>query len=236
VPAIDRTSLKALFENGDLPTASNFIDLIDTPLVLSASTGTALHSTACFTASPGLAIAQSGSVITYAYERQNGACAFLLVPVDGIIGNSATISASVASTPGVYRFYLDKKISVATVYFNLITACNAACGGVGIYSNNGASLLVNAAGQSLSPLGVRTVTLSSSVTLDPGYYLYAWISDIAGPDFAGVANSGLQNAITFNAGVAGLGRGGTGTNGSLPTTVGTIASGTLNVPFAKFQG
>lgn len=59
----NRSALYLLYQNGDIPNASNFQDLIDTPLWISASGQTALEGSASFQAGNGVTLTQTGSVI-----------------------------------------------------------------------------------------------------------------------------------------------------------------------------
>ena len=61
--AISRDALKLLYETGDRPTQSNFADLIDSPLVISASGQPELHSSASLQAGTNITLTQTGSTI-----------------------------------------------------------------------------------------------------------------------------------------------------------------------------
>jgi len=63
--AVDRDTLKTYFETGDRPTQSQFTNLIDSPLTLSASLGAPIHSSACLQAASTISITQTGSVIRF---------------------------------------------------------------------------------------------------------------------------------------------------------------------------
>src|SRR3990170_5285603 len=106
-----RTTLKGYFETGDVPTQAQFADLVDSAMIVSASGGTDLHSTACFqAASPALEITQSGSVIKYNYGTQIGACSFWMAPIP--IVADANASNSTASSVYLTRFFLPIRLAV----------------------------------------------------------------------------------------------------------------------------
>ena len=63
--AVDRGTLKTYFETGDRPTQTQFTNLIDSPLVISASEQPALHSSVSLQAASTVTLTQTGSVIKF---------------------------------------------------------------------------------------------------------------------------------------------------------------------------
>lgn len=72
MPKTDRVTLKSYFETNDRPTQSQFIDLIDSSIDISASGQPALQSTASLQAGTNIALTQTGSVIKIAVSGSSG--------------------------------------------------------------------------------------------------------------------------------------------------------------------
>ena len=178
--------------------------------------------------------AQFVDLIDSSVPLQTGACACFILPE--LWGTTVNVIPTTASLVAVYRFYLPMNITVATVYTFLAVACDNSLGGVGIYSNNGASLLINAGGVSLATSGIVTVALSTSPTLSPGFYLYGFTSNIQGVRWIGLNTGGGSYDTFLNSGQSIIGRGNTGSLGTLPSTVGAITEISQNVPMGKFEG
>mgnify|MGYP001592820662 FL=1 len=233
--AEDRTTLKSYFQTNDRPTQTQFENLIDSALILSASTGTGLHSTACLQAACTLEVTQSGSVIKYDVATQTGASTYFTIPIDAHRANVNATNGG-ASKVTVFRAYVPLKIRVAAIHFSVVTACAGGLGAAGVYSNNGASLLIHSGAIDVSTSGVKTTNLAACATVDPGFYCFAHIANLAGVIVDGFT-TGQTAASILNVGTIHYGTASnTGSGGTLPTTLGPLTAASGNMAFIKING
>ncbi len=163
-----------------------------------------------------------------------GVKAFKFLPLDYVRATS-TATVFVANRNNVLRFYLSHRLIVTKVQYDLVTAAVGNMS-LGIYANDGLSLLIDIGPQSTNvATGVKTVTLGTPVTLEPGFYIYAWTVDNITATFRTIAStsgySGTLNASTVHFGY--------GANvsaaGQLPATTGALTGTNPEVIVAALQ-
>lgn len=146
---------------------------------------------------------------------------YWVLPYFGNTGTNAGIGS--ANQVRVMRFRLPVSITVTKISLRVAGASAGNFGAVGIYSNDGNTLLIDSGPQSTtSGNTVKTATVSS-YTLNAGTdYLWAWTSNSTVPTFSSLAGStGLQDLLNdstnniFSAANA-------SSAGQLPSTLGTL--------------
>ncbi len=108
-------------------------------------------------------------------------------------------------------------------------------GDVGIYNADRTSLITNTGGLATTSTGVKTKTLSSSVTIEPGVYWFAWVNSNTTAAVRHVLSGNNTNLILNDVAVR-MGTGATAaSSGVLPATPGTVTAAALNVAAAYFE-
>lgn len=168
---------------------------------------------------------------------ESGTLSFFIPPYDYFDASSSAAMGS-ANQVRVALFYLDRKITINSVHFEVATASASTNGSMGIYSSDGNTLHVTTGAVATTSTGLKNTTLGSTVTLDPGFYYFAWTNSSTTPAF-GV---GLIDANAYNIPNAGsmklLGTAANASSGgALPSTLGTITAVNLgNIAVCKFNG
>lgn len=173
--AVDRATLKTYFITNSRPTQTQFENLVDSPLIICASGGAAIHSSASFFSGTGISIAQSGSSITVtATGGVGGGSDFVTGSFTGsvYIGGAASVGGS-ALVSG--SFIAGGAASIATC---LIVNGAASIGASLLVSG---SLVVGGTGASFagSTITVGTARVSSSMLVS-GSFVTAGAASIAG--------------------------------------------------------
>lgn len=176
----------------------------------------------------------SGNFAASRMPTFSGPTAFLTLPVDSY-GSTPTTIAGVANTVYALRFELKDRLTLARAAVEITTAAASSTAGVAVYSADGTTRHAYATFDS-STTGVKSSALSSAVTLDPGFYVYAWTTSNTSVALRAVAqNSNLVailNTTTVHTGSAAN----ASASGVPPTTLGALSSGTFAMPFVKFEG
>ena len=147
----------------------------------------------------------------------------------GPTANATTTALASADQVRVYQFVLPYRVLVARLAFSIATLSVGGLAGVGIHDKDKNKLFANE-GISTTTTGVKTGTVSPSVTLEPGVYYVTWTADNTTVTLfastTGSAQGTLLNAQSAKAGVAAN----TSTAGVLPATLGTITGAVLAPP------
>jgi hypothetical protein len=163
---------------------------------------------------------------------------YFMVPKLNAITQIGTLLFNIANQVNCQRFYLAGGITVTAIVWELTQANAGKFLYFGIYNADGTELLINSGQQSATVPAVKTFTLSTSVELPPGMYIWA-----SGCDDVGVA--AFRCATAFGATVLGIlnknvVHQGKATNnissGALPATLGTLITSDVVLLAAKIEG
>lgn len=162
-------------------------------------------------------------------------------PFHGGAGTNFAVSPGGPGALRAWRIISPFTQTLTKVSFSVITACSATCGVVwGIYSNDGATLVGWGRGTyggspDMGTTGAKTITLTSNASLTAGTsYIIVVGSDssailIAAWD-AGSSYVGVVNSNVVNFGGCANSATGTGASLTLPSTCGTVSSGSATLP------
>ena len=133
----------------------------------------------------------------------------------------------------VSRFILPFRLVVRRVVFAISTSDASSFSAVGIYNSDGTSLLVDSGAISSATTGIKSVTLSPAVTLEPGVHILAWTATTTTVAFqAGnfINASSIYRDIVNKNNVQFGDAANASSSGVLPATTGSLSSN--NVQFA----
>lgn len=151
-------------------------------------------------------------------------------------GTEASVTLAANNRVRVFRFENTSRITIDQCVWR-ISAGNAAgrFASIGIYSDDGGTLLVDSGPLEVATAGVKSVSISA-VTLSPGFYWAAWTGSVGGVGFTSGAAPTNFGQI-FNDTTVLLGRAANDSvAGQLPATLGTItAEDTLGAAILKFE-
>lgn len=151
-----------------------------------------------------------------------------------VVFSSAVLGS--ANVVVVFRYWLRHWLLANSIVFYIATSSASKHMSVGLYSNDGNTLLIDSGPKSTSSTGVQTKTLTAPLALNPGPYWTAWTSDdtTAAIKAATISDAGI--IAILNSGTVHMG---TAANvsaaGQLPSTLGTITGSTQNAPIFKVQ-
>lgn len=183
-----------------------------------------------------IAVATTGGATTVRRQARSGGPAGWMFPF-GNFYNATTGLISSANQVRVARLYLPMRLTVASIHFHISTAFAGGLCSVGVYSDDGTTLLIDSGAKSTTATGVVSTTLAATVTLGPGWYWVAYTCDNATSAISGTPASANPSAV-LNAGTGQVGAAANASAaGVLPATLGTVtSSNVVGAVYVKVQG
>lgn len=183
-----------------------------------------------------ISVATTGGTTTVRRAAQTGGRAHWLFPLGSWFGSTVNNVITSANQVRTARVHLPFRITVNSIHFNIAVAVAGGLCSVGIYSDDGNTLLIDSGVKSTTSTGLASTTLAAPVTLAPGWYWIAYTCDNASSAISGASGSTavspVLNGATTHVGAAAN----TSSAGVLPATLGTIsASSVVGVPYVNIQ-
>jgi hypothetical protein len=181
-------------------------------------------------------ISQGAADARYGAPLETADQGYLFLPSVGVMfrGTSQSIVGS-NNQVRAFQFVLPFRLTVSDVQFRVTAAYANREVGIGIYSADGNTLLVDTGVVSAASAGLKKATLSTPVTLAPGPYWYAWTSDYNAvkltSTFADSTFDSLFSDTNPQMGTAAN----AGSEGVLPATLGAITYGSFAIPHALMK-
>lgn len=175
----------------------------------------------------------SGRMVTLGRVTKTGSRNYF-IPDDQVGGAFTDGGCGANNQVSLFRVYLPFKLTVVSIHFKAGSV--AGSGSIGLYNEDGSTLLMTSGVQDLSTNNIKSITLAAPVTLSPGFYLLAYTATSAlSRIYCQLTDS--TGTTVFNAGSVQRGSGANASSGgALPTTTGAITGATLPFPIVKFQG
>lgn len=152
-------------------------------------------------------------------------------------GTALTTGAPAANTLYAIPFIVSKVMTIDTLAINVTTLGSGSTPRVGIYADNGNSypgaLVADAGTQSGATTGVKSYTTNLPVTLDPGLYWLAYVTNATAPTIRTFAVASMNPVLGFPSTLgtaANLGWSVAFTFGALPSTFTAGGAGITAVP------
>ena len=119
-----------------------------------------------------------------------------------VTGTALTTGAPAANTLYAIPFIVSKVMTIDQMAINVTTLGSGSTPRVGIYADNGNSypgaLVVDAGTQSGGATGVKTYTTGLPVTLDPGLYWLAYVTNATAPTIRTFAVASLNPVLGYS--------------------------------------
>ncbi|MEA2701756.1 MAG: hypothetical protein QOE22_465 [Candidatus Parcubacteria bacterium] len=154
-----------------------------------------------------------------------------------VTGTALTTGAPAANTLFAIPFVISKITTIDQMAINVTTLGTGSTPRIGIYADNGnlypGALVVDAGTQSGATTGVKTYTTGLPVTLDPGMYWLAYVTNATAPTIRTFAVASLVPILGYPSALGtapNLGWSVAFTFGALPSTFTGGAAGVTAVP------
>ena len=152
------------------------------------------------------------------------------------MGLTETANASAgADVVKVWQFVLPYRAVVGKIVFQISTLSVGAFASVGIYNAGGTNLLVHTGAVSTTDAEIKNISLASSVTLEPGVYLFAWTHSDATIRMRGWVSSNTNQGFLIQNGDRVGDAANASSSGVLPATTGAITVFARNIAAAYFE-
>lgn len=177
----------------------------------------------------------AGTVTPAQEAAFSGTTSYLMLPSEFTAGTPSSTPVGANNQVRAQRIYIDRRITFANLYFEVMTASAGGNCAVAVYNAAGTTKLIDSGAISTTATGMKTTAVS--ITLDKGYYWFAWTADNTTAAFRGLPQSvnwtPIQNEGTVHAGTAAN----ASVAGAMPATLGVISAVSgMNVPIVKLQG
>ncbi|KKK75866.1 hypothetical protein LCGC14_2869420 [marine sediment metagenome] len=156
--------------------------------------------------------------------------------VNGTALDDTASASGAADQVQAYQFVLPYRAVVGKIVFEVTTLSVGAFASVGIYSADGNTRLVHAGAISTTLAEVKDVTLASSVTLEPGVYVFSHtVSDATAKLRAFITSDAIGSGFRNTNGDRQGNAANASVSGVLPATLGAITTTGTNIAAAYFE-
>lgn len=217
-----------------------FMTLTGAPSVSAANQGTFGYNSA----TQGFQLSANGGAVQPIGGVVSGAASNIgiTIPIANFGGTVSNQSLAANNQVRAMQFFIPVATQFDHIIWGVATGQAASNSDFGIYNLGGTTLLADTGPKSTatSAVFVAGVFTQGIVTLQPGYYWFAWTSTNNAVAFAGVpVNPNTATFDFFNTGGASLAYvtcGNPSVSGQLPSTMGTLSAfNGSGVPLAKIQ-
>lgn len=169
----------------------------------------------------------------------SGSAAYCL-PLAAYGGNTGNAVVASANQVRVLRLVMPITLTVTSIHFECVTAAAGSSSSVGIYNNDGTSLLIDSGAISTATTGIKSATLAAAKTLTRNIMYYVAFTTtslsvvLRGRDLvvSNVIASLVNGDGSLHLGTAAN----SATAGVLPSSLGTITAVAVNMAEFKLQG
>lgn len=139
---------------------------------------------------------------------------------------------SVVDKVRAFQRVLKERLTVRVIQISVITFKPGSRVGVGIYSADKNTLLLESGPIITTSNGKKKVTLSTPVILEPGVYWYAWTANRNDLNVYGADGVSSMDRLFDDTNPQMGNAANSGSNGVLPATLGTITYASFDIPFS----
>lgn len=166
-----------------------------------------------------------------------GTGGYYLPPANQVPTSNVSVTVSANNQVRTVAFVPPVDVPVNSIHFNLVTASAGGLCGVGVYSGDGNTKLIDSGAKSTTSTGVQSTTLGATVTLKAGtLYFLAYTADNTTAALTGLVAQLTNATNVLNTGTVQTGiAANSSASGVLPTTLGTITASNIGLAFVKLQ-